>query len=206
MDLPQKIAEQFAAIFGKNRFRVKLHAPYQAAYVTERHHGSILGPGDFPQFRGEWIIHRERMIAHHIESVREAVEQRIHAIVFHLRHLAVRRFYPADCPTEFERNALMAQTDAQNRNFRAADHIGGNSEITRDRGMARAWRNHDGVEAPRLDRRPVRFIVANDRRQFTRQGSGGVSKIPGEGVVVIDNQEPQHDFVEAVSLALPGPR
>jgi hypothetical protein len=33
-----------------------------------------------------------------------------------------------------------------------------------------------------------------------------VGEIPGEGVVVIDNQEPQHVFVEAVRRVLPGPR
>src|SRR3569833_227739 len=146
------------------------------------------------------------MIADHIESAREAVKKRIDAIVFQPGHLTVRGRHTTDGPTEFERNALMAQTYAQHRNARAADHVGGDSKIARVCGMSRPWRNHNGVEIARLNRRPVGFIVAKDNRQLTCQGSRGVSEIPGEGVVVIDNQEPQHDFVEAVRRLLPGPR
>ena len=146
------------------------------------------------------------MIANRIESARKAAKQGIDAIVFNHRHLTMRRQHPTDGPTKLQRNALMTETYAQNRNTRPANHISGNAEIARDRRMPRPRRNHNGIEVPRLNRRPIRFIIANDGWQLTRQCSGGVRKIPGEGVVVIDNQEPQHDFVEAVRRVLPGPR
>ncbi len=146
------------------------------------------------------------MVANRIEPARNTLEQRIVPIVLHNLYLAMRGFHTPHHPTEFERNPLVPETDAQHRNNRMADHIRRNPKIARGCGMPRPRRDHNRVETPRLDHRPIGFVIANDGGQIPGQDRGGMGEIPGERVVVIDDQEPQHDFAEAVRRVLPGPR
>ena len=127
-----------------------------------------------------------------------------------LTDLAVGWFNILDFRSIFERDPLVPETDAENGDSRVADDFGRHTEVTGICRVAGSGGNDDSVKPIGRDPLPRPFVVPDDNRRFAGDGRSQMCKIPGERIVVVDYQkavqEPQHDFVDAVSFVLLGPR
>lgn len=99
---------------------MKLNALDREAFVTDGHDDAVFGPRSRRQIGGQFLlIDDERMITHGREGVLEIAEDRLRVMAY-LRKLPVHDLGRAhDLAAEGGADALMSQTDAQNRSVGA---------------------------------------------------------------------------------------
>ena len=180
MGVFKEAAKEKSTVFAENRFGMKLNAPEGPQDVAERHDGTVRGPRDLPQRSWKWLRDGERMITDCMELRRKPAKKFVAAIVFDLTNLTMYRFYTRHDTAKFQRNPLVTETDAENRDRGVANHLGGNAEIAQIAWMARAGGNDNGVEAISFDLLPCPFVVADHLRHVAGNTGSGVREVIGK--------------------------
>ena len=116
-------------MFRRDRLGVKLHAPQRPVGMFYAHHNPIVGPRDHAAFAPERAGHRERVVAHDIEALRDAVEQTAAGVLYlgeapvhHDRSGAHRRF-------EHVSEALVAEAHTEHGDNARAQDVRGDAEM-----------------------------------------------------------------------------
>ena len=142
----------------------------------------------------------EGMIAGRREGTVDAAEHGA-ALVADLGHLAVHGDGRAhDVAAESLSDGLMAEADAEHRDALA----GATGEVEADAGLAgraRTRRQDDGVRLEREDRVGGGLVVAHHLDR-AHQGADQMDEVPGEGIVIVDDQDAGHGDSRRVRAGL----
>ena len=172
----------------QDAFRVKLDAKDGPGCMADGHDLTIGCKSVHDQrLRQVARLDRQRMIAHDLIRLWQTLEERA-AVMSDLADLAVANFLRRhDLAALGCANALMPQTDAQNRQF----GIGFLDELDADArflGRAGAGRQDNAVRIQRQRGISTKFIIANDL------GAGAnffqvMDQVPGETVIIVDDED-----------------
>ena len=179
-------------MFAQDRLRMELDPPQRPGFVTDRHRSEPCeSKRFFAALHGSGCINSERMIADRVERLRNSRKSRRHRARsgdlamgrFHTRNGCRRnRERSPDTPRQTPRTGTVARriTSAETPKSREFAGWPGPGE-TMIASRSRALEN------------PV--VVADHGRHFAGDRSSQVRKVIRERIVVIDDQEPQQDFV-----------
>ena len=199
-----EVAQDRAPVLGGDRLGVELHAPQRAGAVLEPHHDVVVRPRRHAQVRG----HRadgQRVVAHGREALRDAVEQaapvvvdRAQPAVHHLRRVL-------DRPARDVGERLVAEAHAEHRDVGALERVQRDADVALVLGPPGARRDHDVVEAQRLELLPRQLVVAHDDRLAAVDLAQQVEEVEGEGVVVVDQERAHGRIYTLPTLAQDAP-
>ena len=186
-----EVAKQPLAELGLDRFGVKLDAPVRPVAVAHRHHRARGRARRHLELCRQWLVRRERVVAHREEVLGEAREQ-LGAVVLDAAATPVHRLgrRPDGAPVGHHQS-LVAEADAQQRQIVDLERPGGEAEVARAVRTARAGGDHDLGEALDVDLGPVDLVVAHDDRLHPLDQPQQLKEVEGVGVVVVD-QEGRH--------------
>src|ERR1700689_2799661 len=148
---PSKLVEylnQLGAMLGRDRFRVKLHTRHRAASVLDSHHHPLLGPSGHAALWTEIAGHRERVVAHDREALRDVLEQ-TNAIVAHVAQPPMHDHRRAPHrAVEQVSQTLVAEADAEDGDIARAQDVRTHAEVVPALRSAWTGRDDDRVEVP----------------------------------------------------------
>ncbi len=195
-----EVLEQLASVLCRDRLRMELHAPQRTAAVFDAHHHAIVGPGAHVAVLSEAAVDRERVVAHHREVLRDAVEQPAAVVLDGAQAAMHDHRRAAHRAVEQVPEALVAEAHAEHRRLAGAQDVRAHAEVVPALGAPGAGREHDRVEVPARQRSPGDGVVADDDRLFAGDGGEQVVDVVCVGVVVVDQQR-RHG-----ALSRPSPR
>jgi len=182
-----EVLEQLAAVLGRDRLGMELHAPHRAAGVLDAHHDAVLGPRrDAPL--AERAADGERVVAHDREVLGNAGEQPL-ALVLDAAEAPVHDHRRArHLALEHVSEALVAEAHAEHGRLGEAQDIRADAEVVPAVRASRTGRDHDRVEVPARERAPGDEVVVHHDRLLAGDGCEQVEDVVGVGVVVVDQQ------------------
>src|SRR3984885_3969526 len=170
---------------GQDRLGVELDALDRAGAVADGHRDPV-GPRRDRQFRRQrGLVDDERVVEGRLEGVRQARQDAV-AVVRHRVRLAVDRARRLDHPgAERGADRLGTQADAEQRDarLRAGGHRG-DADPRLGRGTGSRRDHH--ARRPGGDDLGRGHLVVPDDLDARPRGAQEVSEVPGEGVVVVD--------------------
>src|SRR5215211_6264894 len=151
-------------------------------------HRYAAGGGCLAERWWERVLQGERVVAGGFEGAGDIGEE-VGAVVLDLHYAAVHRLWrlrhlsPLP-PTD----ALMAEADAEERLFAAADRLGGDAEVSRRVRAPRSRGDDDVVELQALQLIPRRLVIPHHERLHAVHLRQELEEVEGERVVVVDQQ------------------
>ncbi len=147
-----EVGEQMPAPLGLDRLGMELDAPDRPRAVGEPHQHAVAGPGRALELLGQRLGDAERVVAHHLEALGDAGEQRrvvvVDGALAAVHHLGcVHDLAAGEVP-----DALVAEADAQQRLLGLADGVGADAEVL---GVGRACPGRARRPRCRTPRRPA---------------------------------------------------
>ncbi len=187
----QEVQEDRLAALREDRLRMKLHAPHRVLAVPHgvNLRGVVHGRrGDLERVGEGLALDDERMVPHHLQRTRHALEQP-GAVVAHARGLAVH--HPArradHAPAIRLADRLMSEAYAEDRDVGAVSPDRGDADPRLCR-RARSGRQHYRVRREFGDALHRDRIVADDVRPLP-QFAEVLDEVVREGIVVVDDEE-----------------
>jgi len=181
------------SLWAPNALRVKLKAPAGMGAVGDRHHQAIIGLGGHLQLRWQRAsVDHKGVVAHHLQRVGQARKQAA-CMVPNRAGFAVHGNGCVDDPgTAVPCQALVTETDSEERNVcEVLEDIGTHTEVCGSlrtpgpRGEDDVG-GREGANAGEVD-----AIVAH-HYDLGPGAAEVVGEVPGEGVVVVDQQDAMH--------------
>src|ERR1700733_3956073 len=170
---------------GQDRLGVDLDALDRAGAVADGHRDAVSARRDRQFRRQRGLVDDERVVAGRLEGVRQARQDAV-AVVRHRVRLAVHRAWRLDHPgAERGADRLVTQADAEQRDasLRAGGHRG---HADPRLGWGTGSRRDHHARRPGGDDLGRRHLVVPDDLDARPRGAQEVSEVPGEGVVVVD--------------------
>ena len=175
-------------VFGEDGFGVKLHTVHGQRLVAHTHNFAVVRPGCyFKALRQRLALDDQRMIACCGERIGQSAEYAV-AVVVNLRSLAVhQRLGVNDLAAKSLSNALVAEANAEQRDFtgEVLDRGNRNTGFVRRTG---AGRDDKVLRIQFFDLLHGDFIVAVYQHFFAEFGEI-LHQVIGKGVVIVDHQQ-----------------
>jgi len=172
------------AVFGQNRFRMKLHTFDWKMLVAHTHDFAIIGPGgDFQALRQTCAFDHQRVIARGLERTWQIAKNSL-LCVLDVRSLAVHQSLGVHDPAaKGLADALVAEAHAEYGDFpgKAPDQRHRHPGFI---GRAGTRRNHDVLGLERCDFLQRDFVVAVDH-DFLSQLAQILHQVVGERIIVV---------------------
>ncbi len=185
-----EVGQQQAAVLAADRLRVELDPPLRPGAVRERHQNAVVAPGERLELRRQRLLDAERVVADHLEPIRDAAEQRRALVADRAEPPVPRRRRPDDGAAVHPGQPLVAEADAEQRQRAAGDRLGADAEVPLDLGPPRARRDDDVLEVQPGQLVPAGLVVADHQRLDSVHLGQQLEEVVGERVVVVDQQRP----------------
>jgi hypothetical protein len=165
---------------------MKLNAEDVPVVMAKAHDEAIIGPRSLLKRSWHIGIDYQRVIADHLDSLRDSLEQTF-PIMGDYGDLSVHRLWsPIDLPPESQADPLVSQADAENRFLATLQDLGTYSKILCAGRMARAGRNNNAIRIESLKCGVIYFIVTEYGSLRSRDAINQIAHILCEGIIVID--------------------
>ena len=162
---PAEVLEQPLAPLGLHRLRVKLHTPVRPLAVAHGHHGAGGRARGHLERRRERLVHRQRVVAHGEEPLRDPPEQ-LGVLVVDAAAAAVHRpRRGADLATVREHQALVPEAHPEHR------QLGRRQRAARKAEVARAVGPPGPAEITHREKRSARSAAQSASSLRTTTGS-----------------------------------
>jgi hypothetical protein len=183
-----EVLEQLVPVFGADRLGVELHPPQRAGGVFDAHHHPVGGPRDLAALLAERAGDGERVVAHHVEPLGDALEQALSRVAYRAEAPVHHRGGVGDGRFEHVPETLVAEAHAEHRRLAEAQDVGAHAEVVPAVGASRTGGEHDRVEVPARQRPPGDHVVVHHDRLLAGGGGEQVEDVVGVGVVVVYEQ------------------
>lgn len=167
---------------------MELHSPQGPGAVPQPHQDAILGPGGGLQGLGQRLAHGQRVVADRGEVLRQPLEQ-VPFVVPDRGQMTVPGLRGGQHPAPLaQRDALVAEADAEHRDRGLGEHSGAESEVTFRGRVPGTGRHHHIVEFRKI-RNSVRGGVIEDHHRLLAVDLGDqLEQVVRVRVVIVDEQ------------------